>query len=335
MVSIDDAERSLTRKRPHDTASISGSSTSSDGSAHKKKRKEKRNGAKSNTNGVSPARSKAFDKRRNSLGSAARDPRDEPVVTVKSKKKAKAAAATTQSDAESETTPSSVVDFDGLSRPKPETYCAFVIDWIKLGIGTLERREESPEQAKKRLEKMRGAVRTLLECVGEDADREGLLDTPERYAKALLFLTKGYQESMEDLVNGALFHEGHNELIVVKNIEIHSLCEHHLVPFIGKMHIGYIPSQTVIGLSKLPRIAEMFARRLQIQERLTKEVAHAIMEILKPQGVAVVMESSHLCMVMRGVEKTSSTTITSCVLGCFERKSKTRNEFLSLVGVNR
>ncbi|CAG9979556.1 unnamed protein product [Clonostachys byssicola] len=322
MVSIDDAERSLTRKRPHDTASISGSSTSSDGSAHKKKRKEKRNGAKSSTNGVSPARSKAFDKRRNSLGSAARDPRDEPVVTVKSKKKAKAAAAaaTTQSDAESETTPSSVVDFDGLSRPS---------------IGTLERREESPEQAKKRLEKMRGAVRTLLECVGEDADREGLLDTPERYAKALLFLTKGYQESMEDLVNGALFHEGHNELIVVKNIEIHSLCEHHLVPFIGKMHIGYIPSQTVIGLSKLPRIAEMFARRLQIQERLTKEVAHAIMEILKPQGVAVVMESSHLCMVMRGVEKTSSTTITSCVLGCFERKSKTRNEFLSLVGVNR
>ncbi|CAH0019766.1 unnamed protein product [Clonostachys rhizophaga] len=320
MVSIDDAERSLTRKRPHDTASISGSSTSSDGSAHKKKRKEKRNGAKSNTNGVSPARSKAFDKRRNSLGSAARDPRDEPVVTAKSKKKAKAAAAATQSDAESETTPSSVVDFDGLSRPS---------------IGTLERREESPEQAKKRLEKMRGAVRTLLECVGEDADREGLLDTPERYAKALLFLTKGYQESMEDLVNGALFHEGHNELIVVKNIEIHSLCEHHLVPFIGKMHIGYIPSQTVIGLSKLPRIAEMFARRLQIQERLTKEVAHAIMEILKPQGVAVVMESSHLCMVMRGVEKTSSTTITSCVLGCFERKSKTRNEFLSLVGVNR
>lgn len=316
MVSIDDAERSLTRKRPHDTASISGSSTSSDGSAHKKKRKEKRNGAK-NTNGVSPVRSKAFDKRRNSLGSAARDPRDEPVVMVKSKKKAKV---TTQSDAESETTPSSVVDFDGLSRPS---------------IGTLERREESPEQAKKRLEKMRGAVRTLLECVGEDADREGLLDTPERYAKALLFLTKGYQESMEDLVNGALFHEGHNELIVVKNIEIHSLCEHHLVPFIGKMHIGYIPSQTVIGLSKLPRIAEMFARRLQIQERLTKEVAHAIMEILKPQGVAVVMESSHLCMVMRGVEKTSSTTITSCVLGCFERKSKTRNEFLSLVGVNR
>lgn len=201
---------------------------------------------------------------------------------------------------------------------------------------------------------MRGAVRTLLECIGEDPDREGLVDTPSRYAKALLFLTKGYQVNVDDLVNGALFHEGHNEMVIVKDIEIQSLCEHHLVPFIGKvspffrpsssffffsqvckMHIGYIPSDTVIGLSKLPRIAEMYARRLQIQERLTKEVAHAIMEILKPQGVAVVMESSHLCMVMRGVQQTSSSTITSCVLGCFERKSKTRNEFLSLVGINR
>lgn len=123
--------------------------------------------------------------------------------------------------------------------------------------------------------------------------------------------------------------------VIVKDIEVFSMCEHHMVPFTGKVHIGYIPSNAVLGLSKLPRIVEMFARRLQIQERLTKDVANAIMDILKPQGVAVVMESSHLCMVMRGVEKTSATTITSCVLGCFEKKEKTRNEFLSLIGVNR
>jgi len=181
---------------------------------------------------------------------------------------------------------------------------------------------------------MRGAVRTLLECVGEDPDREGILDTPERYAKAMLFFTKGYQENVQDIVNNALFNEGHNEMVIVKDIELHSLCEHHLVPFFGKMHIGYIPSKTVIGLSKLPRIAEMFARRLQVQERLTKEVANAIMEICRPQGVAVVMEASHQCMVMRGVEKTGTSTITSCVLGAFEKKSKTRNEFLSLIGVS-
>ncbi|KLP07284.1 putative GTP cyclohydrolase I [Fusarium fujikuroi] len=201
--------------------------------------------------------------------------------------------------------------------------------------GTRERREETEEQQAARLERMSGAVRTILECVGEDPDREGLLKTPERYAKALLFLTKGYQDNIETMVNEALFREGHSEMVIVKDIEIFSLCEHHLVPFTGKMHIGYIPNETVIGLSKLPRIAEMFARRLQIQERLTKEVAHAIMEILKPQGVAVVMESSHLCMVMRGVEKTTTSTITSCVLGCFEKKSKTRNEFLNLIGINR
>ncbi|KAF4510102.1 hypothetical protein G6O67_002019 [Ophiocordyceps sinensis] len=213
-----------------------------------------------------------------------------------------------------------VVDFDGLSRP---------------GSGTRSRLDEGPEQAEQRLDKMRAAVRTLLECVGEDPDREGLLATPSRYAKALLFLTKGYQVNVKSLVNNALFYEGHNEMVIVKDIDIHSLCEHHLVPFTGKMHIGYVPSDTVIGLSKLPRIADMFSRRLQIQERLTKDVAHAIMEILNPQGVAVVMESCHLCMVMRGVEKTGTTTITSCVLGCFENKSKTRSEFLSLVGVDR
>ncbi|KAM0190604.1 hypothetical protein ACHAPI_009360 [Fusarium lateritium] len=209
--------------------------------------------------------------------------------------------------------------------------------------GTKVRQGENQEQATLRLEKMQGAVRTLLECIGEDPSRDGLLDTPARYANALLFLTKGYQVNVNDIVNGALFHEGHNEMVIVKDIDIFSLCEHHLVPFIGKesstfskyMHIGYISSNTVIGLSKLPRIAEIFSRRLQIQERLTNQVAHAIMEILKPQGVAVVMESSHLCMVMRGVEKTSTKTLTSCVLGCLEGNDKRRNEFMHFVGVNR
>jgi GTP cyclohydrolase I len=250
--------------------------------------------------------------RRISLAKSARDPRDEyPAARKKPKLIAKEPNARGINP---------VIDFDGLSRPS---------------VGTRERLEETPKQAEKRMEKLNGAVRTILECVGEDPDREGLLATPSRFAKAMLFFTKGYQENVRDIVNNAIFHEGHDEMVICKDIEIFSLCEHHLVPFTGKMHIGYIPSDSVIGLSKLPRIAEMFSRRLQIQERLTREVATAVMEVLKPQGVAVVMESSHLCMVMRGVEKTGSTTITSCVLGCFEKKSKTRNEFMSLVGVNR
>ncbi|KAF5632762.1 GTP cyclohydrolase I [Fusarium sp. NRRL 52700] len=307
------------KKRSHDVASISGSSSSSDDSRRRRrdrKEKKRKNGEAVAVNGAKPS---AFAQRRNSLAKASRDPRDEPLPR-------KRRVAAPQSVPEEEgavvkmRSPSPVIDFDGLSRPSR---------------GTRERREETEEQQAARLERMSGAVRTLLECVGEDPDREGLLKTPERYAKALLFLTKGYQDNIETMVNEALFREGHSEMVIVKDIEIFSLCEHHLVPFTGKMHIGYIPNETVIGLSKLPRIADLFARRLQIQERLTKEVAHAIMEILKPQGVAVVMESSHLCMVMRGVEKTTTSTITSCVLGCFEKKSKTRNEFLNLIGINR
>ncbi|KAF4493408.1 GTP cyclohydrolase I [Fusarium agapanthi] len=307
------------KKRSHDVASISGSSSSSDDSRRRRRERKEKKRKNGNAVAVNGAKPSAFAQRRNSLAKASRDPRDEPLP-----RKRRPAAPESVPEEEGAVvktrSPSPVIDFDGLSRPSR---------------GTRERREETEEQQAARLERMSGAVRTILECVGEDPDREGLLKTPERYAKALLFLTKGYQDNIETMVNEALFREGHSEMVIVKDIEIFSLCEHHLVPFTGKMHIGYIPNETVIGLSKLPRIAEMFARRLQIQERLTKEVAHAIMEILKPQGVAVVMESSHLCMVMRGVEKTTTSTITSCVLGCFEKKSKTRNEFLNLIGINR
>ncbi|PMD21760.1 GTP cyclohydrolase I [Hyaloscypha hepaticicola] len=274
----------------------------SDGQSSKKKKKKPKSERGAKFNGMS------HSKRRHSVSKPARDPRDEASPLRPSQE-----PAGTRS-------PSPVIDFDGLSRPSR---------------GTRERKEETPEQAAARLQKISGAVRTILECLGEDPEREGLLGTPERYAKAMLFFTKGYQENVRDIVNDAIFHEGHNELVIVKDIEVFSLCEHHMVPFTGKMHIGYIPDRDVIGISKLPRIADMFSRRLQIQERLTKDVAHAVMEILKPQGVAVVMESSHLCMVMRGVEKTSATTITSCVLGCIEKREKTRNEFFSLVGLNR
>ncbi|EDU43980.1 FolE GTP cyclohydrolase I [Pyrenophora tritici-repentis] len=212
------------------------------------------------------------------------------------------------------------IDFDGLSWPSK---------------GTRERKEATEEEKAANLAKLSGAVRTMLECLGEDPDREGLLDTPERYAKALLFFTKGYEENLRDIVNGAVFHEDHDELVIVRDIEIFSLCEHHLVPFTGKMHIGYIPNRRVIGLSKLARIAEMFARRLQVQERLTKQVALALSEMLQPQGVAVVVESSHLCMVMRGVQKTGTTTTTSCMLGCMRSRDKTRQEFLNLINRNK
>ncbi|KAJ2221461.1 GTP cyclohydrolase I, partial [Coemansia sp. RSA 1722] len=198
-------------------------------------------------------------------------------------------------------------------------------------IGTEKRRSETAEEKQARLDKMSGAVRTLLECIGEDADREGLLKTPERYAKALMFFTKGYEESMNDVVNDALFDEDHEEMVIVRDIDIFSLCEHHLVPFCGKVSIGYIPNRRVLGLSKLARIAEMFSRRLQVQERLTKQIAVALNEILQPQGVAVVMEASHQCMVMRGVQKPGSKTITSFMLGQFRSDPKTREEFLSLV----
>ncbi|KAJ5355424.1 uncharacterized protein N7496_012636, partial [Penicillium cataractarum] len=213
-------------------------------------------------------------------------------------------------------TQTSPVDLDSLSRP-----CS----------GTQKRLESIPEEHTDRMQKLKGAVRTILECIGEDPNREGLLQTPERYAKAMLFFTKGYQENLQDLLNGAVFHENYDELVIVKDIDVSSLCEHHMVPFTGKIHIGYIPNGRVIGLSKLARLAEVFSRRLQVQERLTKQIALSISEVLKPQGVGVVMESSHLCMVMRGVEKVTSTTTTSCMLGCMRSDARTREEFLTLL----
>lgn len=222
------------------------------------------------------------------------------------------------------------IDFDGLSWP---------------AAGTKQRLTESPEEADQRLQKMSGAVRTILECLGEDPDREGLKDTPDRYAKAMLYFTKGYTEDLRDVLNSAVFEEDHNEMVIVKDIEIYSMCEHHLCPWFGTITIGYIPNKRVIGLSKLARIAEMFARRLSVQERFSKQVAQALLEVLRPQGVAVIVEASHMCMTMRGVQKTGATTITSCMLGnatrfekrmeadqigCFEKSQKTREEFLSL-----
>jgi GTP cyclohydrolase I len=174
-------------------------------------------------------------------------------------------------------------------------------------------------------------VRRMLGELGEDPARDGLLKTPERVEKSMRWLTRGYGLSVHDAIGDALFDEGHHNMVLVKDIEMYSMCEHHLLPFFGKVHVAYIPNGRIVGLSKLPRVVEVFARRLQVQERLTEQVATALMEVLEPQGVAVVIEAAHLCMMMRGVEKQNSRTVTSAMKGVFLDDLGTRQEFLRLV----
>lgn len=182
-------------------------------------------------------------------------------------------------------------------------------------------------------EKVERCVRELLIEMGEDPDREGLLGTPGRVAKSLDYLTSGYRTDIDRLVNGAIFTQAIDNMVIVRDIDFYSLCEHHLLPIVGRCHVGYIPhSGRVIGVSKLARVVEMFARRLQIQERLTEQIAHTLMKALKPEGVGVIIEAHHLCMTMRGVEKLNSIMTTSSVLGSFHNDIPTRNEFLTLIG---
>ena len=171
----------------------------------------------------------------------------------------------------------------------------------------------------------------MLSRLGEDPNRDGLQRTPERMEKSLQFLTKGYTEDARKILRGALFNVEYDEMVIVKDVEVFSLCEHHMLPFFGKVHVAYIPKGKVIGLSKIPRLVEVFARRLQVQERLTRQIAEAIEDAIHPQGVGVVVEARHLCMMMRGVEKQHSSTVTSTMLGAFREQQQTRNEFLSLV----
>jgi GTP cyclohydrolase I len=174
-------------------------------------------------------------------------------------------------------------------------------------------------------------VRAILESMGEDPERPGLERTPERVEKAYRWMTRGYEMSVADVVGGGVFEESHENMILVRDIELYSMCEHHMLPFFGRVHVAYLPKGRIIGLSKLPRIVEMFSRRLQVQERLTDQIADAVMEVLEPAGVGVVIEASHLCMMMRGVEKQNSTTVTSALRGIFKDDARTREEFLRLV----
>ena len=190
--------------------------------------------------------------------------------------------------------------------------------------------EADDDHAPEHAPELESIVHRLLQLIGEDPDREGLLKTPLRVAKSLTWLTRGYEMDVHEVVNNAVFEEPHSSMVMVRDIELYSLCEHHMLPFFGKAHIAYIPDNKIVGLSKLPRIVEVFARRLQVQERLTEEIAQAIQDVLNPKGVGVVIEAYHLCMMMRGVQKQNSQTVTSAVRGIFRNDARTREEFLAL-----
>jgi len=194
--------------------------------------------------------------------------------------------------------------------------------------------EDHAAARSRKLKSLTEAYTTILEVIGEDPSREGLVKTPLRAAKALLYLTKGYQDTAQELVNGAIFAEEADELVVVRDIDFSSMCEHHLVPFRGKVHVGYIPNGKVLGLSKFVRLVDLHARRLQVQERLTKQIANSIVEVLQPKGVAVTIQAEHMCMVMRGVEKSGSSTVTSCLLGDLKNDKSLRQEFFNQIPVN-
>ena len=190
--------------------------------------------------------------------------------------------------------------------------------------------QKSEEYSPKVTENLMDSFNVLLREVGEDPDREGLVKTPERAAKAMQFLTQGYAQNAEQILRSAMFQEDYSEMVIVKDIELYSLCEHHMLPFFGKAHVAYIPNDYIVGLSKIPRVIDVFARRLQVQERLTDQILHSIQNTLKPLGVAVVIEARHMCMMMRGVQKQNSVTTTSAFTGEFQRV-ETRNEFLNLI----
>ncbi len=179
---------------------------------------------------------------------------------------------------------------------------------------------------------MEDHIKSIILALGEDPSREGLKKTPERVAKSFSYLTSGYSKDPKKVLNGSVFTEDIKDMVIVKDIEFYSLCEHHMLPFYGRCHIGYIPNGKIVGLSKIPRIVEVFARRLQVQERLTREIAESINGLINPVGFGIVMEASHLCMMMRGIEKQSSSAITSCMFGLFKKDQKTRSEFLELIG---